>query len=109
MTERQASYMYACHFIGKKSCFGKRTMPKFCFVECGLRPFKPRVISRRKRRTKRRIAKIVGGNSAEYGMFPWQVGIREVKTGTRQITEHHCGGIIISRHWILSAAHCFSR
>jgi secreted trypsin-like serine protease len=81
----------------------KRTSPKFCFLECGLRPYESQLNSSR-------IVKIIGGKNAEYGMFPWQVGIRKVinETGTTKITKHHCGGIIISPVWILSAAHCFS-
>lgn len=42
---------------------------------------------------------IVGGETTQPNEFPYQVSI--------QITEHTCGGAIINKRWIVSAAHCF--
>ena len=44
---------------------------------------------------------IVGGKKARKGEFPWQAAL--VPAGT---TEPHCGGVLISDFWILTAAHC---
>ncbi|XP_027956368.1 transmembrane protease serine 11D-like [Eumetopias jubatus] len=44
--------------------------------------------------------RILGGTKTEEGDWPWQVSLQ---TGN----VHHCGGILISSMWILTAAHCF--
>ncbi|KAF2883771.1 hypothetical protein ILUMI_22403 [Ignelater luminosus] len=43
--------------------------------------------------------RILGGNTARDGQYPYQVSIH-------LITQHVCGGSIISPQWILTAAHC---
>ncbi|XP_068964756.1 tryptase alpha/beta-1-like [Petaurus breviceps papuanus] len=48
-------------------------------------------------------AKIVGGNEAKEGEWPWQVSLR-AKFGGYWI--HICGGSLIHPSWILTAAHC---
>lgn len=44
-------------------------------------------------------SKIVGGDNASPGQFPYQVSLRKNKS-------HFCGGSIIDSRTILTAAHC---
>lgn len=45
------------------------------------------------------MGEIVGGGTARVGDFPWQISL--LFKGRQ-----HCGGSIISSHWVITAAHC---
>ncbi|XP_023418167.2 transmembrane protease serine 11C-like [Cavia porcellus] len=44
--------------------------------------------------------KIVGGQNAEKGEWPWQASLQ-------QNAVHRCGATLISNSWLVTAAHCF--
>ncbi|XP_076664231.1 hypodermin-A isoform X2 [Andrena cerasifolii] len=46
--------------------------------------------------------RIIGGSNTSIDMFPYQVSIHDKG-------EFKCGGSMISKNWVLTAAHCVSR
>lgn len=47
--------------------------------------------------------RIVGGEPASSGQFPWQVGITYTRNDGALF---FCGGALVSEQFVLTAAHC---
>ncbi|KAJ6642862.1 Serine proteinase stubble, partial [Pseudolycoriella hygida] len=60
-------------------------------VECGIPKTSENTIQKR----------IIGGRPAFFAEYPWQAHIR--------IAEYQCGGVLVSRHHIATAAHCIQQ
>ncbi|XP_077467109.1 transmembrane protease serine 5 isoform X2 [Stigmatopora argus] len=74
-----------CRQLGylRQSCITHKVIALQCF-ECG---------------TRAKLPRIIGGEEATLGRWPWQVSLY-------YSNRHTCGGSIITSQWIITAAHC---
>ncbi len=47
--------------------------------------------------------RVVGGEDAKFGEWPWQIAIANKLTPTKLL----CGGSLINKQWVVTASHCF--
>lgn len=60
-------------------------------IDCGIPKTSQNTIQKR----------IIGGRTAEFAEYPWQAHIR--------IGEFQCGGVLVSRRYVATAAHCIQQ
>ncbi|KAJ8868338.1 hypothetical protein PR048_029854 [Dryococelus australis] len=49
------------------------------------------------------VSRIVGGEQASFGKWPWQASLRQWRTSTYL---HKCGAALLNENWAITAAHC---
>ena len=54
---------------------------------------------------RRQGIRIVGGEPAYFGAWPWQVMVKEA-TFLGLFTKNKCGGVLLNSRYVLTAAHC---
>ncbi|KAK1903050.1 Transmembrane protease serine 3 [Dissostichus eleginoides] len=84
LSQAQTIKLHNATAFSKTQCSSGKVTTLKC-LECGSRP--------------QYNTRIVGGNISRPGQFPWQVSLHFV-------SEHLCGGSIITSRWVLTAAHC---
>ena len=52
-----------------------------------------------------RQGRILGGNVAGFGSWPWQVSV-QVWSGVERSHRHKCGATLVTHTWVITAAHC---
>ncbi|XP_017560211.1 elastase-1-like [Pygocentrus nattereri] len=52
------------------------------------------------------VERVVGGEIAKAHSWPWQISLQYLSGGTYY---HTCGGTLIKRQWVLTAAHCVDK
>lgn len=69
--------------------------------DAGSQPYRDAI----RRYLNREAPKIIGGEIAPVGAYPWQVSI-SVSRITDPVYAHFCAGTIYANSWIVTAAHC---
>ena len=55
-----------------------------------------------------RVKRIVQGNTADYGEWPWQISVMKQSIYTGGYI-HSCGAVLLSENWAITAAHCVEK
>ncbi|XP_039271111.2 uncharacterized protein LOC120345645 isoform X1 [Styela clava] len=85
---RPVFHQGAC--VTKRACPGNKITHN-TDITCGKQHYQP-------------MLRIVGGETAVKGSWPWMVQIEKIANGKYSLT---CGGTLICDRWVLTASHCF--
>ena len=69
---------------------------------CGRQPWKIIKDHSETKFKRHRVKRIIAGENANFGEWPWYVQLRE--KGSKN--PHICGGALLNNQWIITAAHC---
>ncbi|XP_032220680.2 transmembrane protease serine 6 isoform X2 [Nematostella vectensis] len=86
---------------GGRVCAGEGNQEKACNTQrCGAKPVLAPFICG----VRNALGRIVGGQTAKVEDWPWQAGLKKGLDDTIV-----CGGSLINREWVVTAAHCIDR
>lgn len=104
---QKCGMIFSCLMAGGKpvkACSG--SLLQYCCDYPSEKPIQPPIFGPVKNdpycgRSAGRVSRIVGGNDAEFGEFPWQAFI--LVAGSR------CGGALVGRQHVVTAGHCVAK
>ena len=70
---------------------------------CGRQPWKNVQTHHSKKSAHARVKRVVGGEDANFGEWPW---FAQLIKYDRLTPEPSCGGALLSKKWVITAAHC---
>ena len=89
-----------------KYCISNINFIKFVEPTCGVRT----ISNLRQASSAKNVVppseKIVGGDEASAGKWPWQALLEFSNPGNSNERFYACGGTLIDSQWVVSAAHC---
>jgi len=80
---------------------------------CGTQPWRNLVEQHPRKKTfcghGGRFKRVVKGNETDYLEWPWQVQLMQKTSRYSSNYSHGCGGTLLNKNWVITAAHCVDK